>query len=100
VRGQGTSSPRRPRSRRQDTARALQRRLRTYLRPSLVAIDEIGYLAYDAHAADLLFQVVIRRYESEIARGDHELTLQTMGHRRPAGIEELSAIFEDARVAW
>ena len=27
------------------------------------AIDEIGYLAYDAHAADLLFQIVSRRYE-------------------------------------
>ena len=50
---------------RQDTARALQRRLRTYLRPSLVAIDEVGYLAYDAHAADLLFQVVSRRYEQK-----------------------------------
>jgi DNA replication protein DnaC len=49
----------------QDTARALQRRLRTYLRPSLVAIDEVGYLAYDAHAADLLFQVVSRRYEQK-----------------------------------
>jgi DNA replication protein DnaC len=49
----------------QDTARALQRRLRTYLRPSLLAIDEVGYLAYDAHAADLLFQVVSRRYEEK-----------------------------------
>ena len=49
----------------QDTARALQRRLRTYVRPSLIAIDEIGYLAYDAHAADLLFQVVSRRYEQK-----------------------------------
>jgi len=49
----------------QDSARALQRRLRTYLRPSLIAIDEIGYLAYDAHAADLLFQVVSRRYEQK-----------------------------------
>jgi len=49
----------------QDTARALHRRLRTYLRPSLVAIDEVGYLAYDAHAADLLFQVVSRRYEQK-----------------------------------
>lgn len=47
----------------QDTARALQRRLRSYLRPTLLAIDEVGYLAYDAHAADLLFQVVSRRYE-------------------------------------
>ena len=49
----------------QETARALHRRLRTYLRPSVLAIDEIGYLAYDAHAADLLFQVVSRRYEQK-----------------------------------
>jgi DNA replication protein DnaC len=48
---------------RQETARALQHRLRSYLRPTLLAIDEVGYLAYDAHAADLLFQVVSRRYE-------------------------------------
>jgi len=47
----------------QETARALERRLRHYARPTLLAIDEIGYLAYDAHAADLLFQVVSRRYE-------------------------------------
>jgi DNA replication protein DnaC len=50
---------------RQETARALQHRLRSYLRPSLLAIDEVGYLAYDAHAADLLFQVVSRRYEQK-----------------------------------
>ena len=28
-----------------------------------MAIDEIGYLFYDAQAADLLFQVISRRYE-------------------------------------
>jgi DNA replication protein DnaC len=50
---------------RQETARALQHRLRSYLRPSLLAIDEVGYLSYDAHAADLLFQVVSRRYEQK-----------------------------------
>ena len=49
----------------QETARALDRRLRAYTRPSLLCIDEIGYLAYDAHAADLLFQVVSRRYEQK-----------------------------------
>jgi len=49
----------------QDTARALQRRLRTYLRPTLLALDEVGYLGYDTHAADLLFQVVSRRYEQK-----------------------------------
>jgi DNA replication protein DnaC len=50
---------------RQDTARALQHRLRSYMRPALLAIDEVGYLSYDAHAADLLFQVVSRRYEQK-----------------------------------
>jgi DNA replication protein DnaC len=50
---------------RQDTARALQHRLRSYLRPHLLAIDEVGYLTYDAHAADLLFQVISRRYEQK-----------------------------------
>lgn len=49
----------------QDTARALERRLRVYARPSLRCVDEIGYLSYDAHAADLLFQVVSRRYEQK-----------------------------------
>lgn len=47
----------------QETARALERRLKHYARPTLLAIDEIGYLAYDARAADLLFQIVSRRYE-------------------------------------
>ena len=49
----------------QETARALQHRLRTYMRPDVLAIDEVGYLSYDAHAADLLFQVVSRRYEQK-----------------------------------
>lgn len=47
----------------QETARALERRLRHYTRPALLVIDELGYLAYDARAADLLFQLVSRRYE-------------------------------------
>jgi DNA replication protein DnaC len=49
----------------QETARGLDRRLRHYTRPHLLCIDEIGYLAYDAHAADLLFQIVTRRYEQK-----------------------------------
>jgi len=47
----------------QESARALERRLRHYARPALLCIDEIGYLSYDARAADLLFQVISRRYE-------------------------------------
>jgi DNA replication protein DnaC len=47
----------------QETARTLERRLRHYAEPRLLAIDEVGYLTYDNRAADLLFQVVSRRYE-------------------------------------
>ena len=47
----------------QETARALERRLQHYARPHILAIDEIGYLSFDNHAADLLFQIVSRRYE-------------------------------------
>jgi len=49
----------------QDSARALERRLRHYARPALLCVDEVGYLSYDARAADLLFQVVSRRYEQK-----------------------------------
>jgi DNA replication protein DnaC len=47
----------------QDSARGLARRLTYYTTRTLLAIDEIGFLSYDARAADLLFQVVSRRYE-------------------------------------
>ncbi len=47
----------------QDSARALERRFRHYCRPTLLCIDEIGYLSYDARNADLLFQIISRRYE-------------------------------------
>jgi len=38
-------------------------RQRKYLRPHLLIVDEIGYLSFDAQAADLLFDVVTKRYE-------------------------------------
>ncbi len=47
----------------QESARALERRLRHYAKVGLLVIDEIGFLAFDARNADLLFQVVSRRYE-------------------------------------
>ena len=46
----------------QEGARALQNRLRRYYRPKLLVIDELGYLSYDHRHADLLFEVVSRRY--------------------------------------
>jgi len=47
----------------QDGPAALARRLRRYCRPSLLVIDEVGYLSYDSRHADLLFEVVSRRHE-------------------------------------
>lgn len=49
----------------QDSARALERRLKHYAKPKVLCIDEVGYLSYDQRAADLLFQVVSRRYEKK-----------------------------------
>ena len=46
-----------------DSALRLRRKLKKYARPTLLCIDEIGYLSYDTHAADLLYEVVNRRYE-------------------------------------
>lgn len=47
----------------QESSRALERRLRYYASQSLLILDEVGYLAFDNRNADLLFQVVSRRYE-------------------------------------
>jgi DNA replication protein DnaC len=39
----------------------LEKSLQKYVKPKLLAIDEIGYLAYDHRHADLLFQLITRR---------------------------------------
>jgi DNA replication protein DnaC len=49
----------------QDSDASLARRLRRYIRPTVLAIDEVGYLSYDTRYADLLFEVVNRRYQSQ-----------------------------------
>ena len=42
----------------------LGKALKTYTRPTLLLLDELGYLPIDKRGADLLFQVVAARYES------------------------------------
>jgi len=37
--------------------------LKKYLKPSLLILDELGYLPIDKHGADLLFQIISCRYE-------------------------------------
>jgi DNA replication protein DnaC len=48
-----------------DSPELRRRRLAHYGRPQLLCLDEVAYLAYDAHAADLLYAVVNRRYEQK-----------------------------------
>jgi DNA replication protein DnaC len=38
-------------------------KLRTYIKPSVLVIDEVGYLPLDQSSANWIFQVVSRRYE-------------------------------------
>jgi DNA replication protein DnaC len=42
---------------------SLGKTIRSYVRPSLLLLDELGYLPIDKRGADLLFQVVAARYE-------------------------------------
>ena len=42
---------------------SLGKTLRSYVRPSLLLLDELRYLPIDKRGADLLFQVVAARYE-------------------------------------
>jgi len=69
----------------QDGASALERRLRYYARPELLVLDELGYLAYGNRHADLLFEIVNRRYER------HATIITT---NRPFG--EWSEVFPNA----
>jgi len=41
----------------------LEKKLRDYVRPDLLLLDELGYLPIDKRGADLMFQVVAARYE-------------------------------------
>jgi DNA replication protein DnaC len=45
-----------------DSDSALRRRLRRYACPDVLVIDEVGYLSYSNRHADLLFELVSRRY--------------------------------------
>jgi DNA replication protein DnaC len=48
-----------------DSDSALRRRLRHYAAPALLVIDEVGYLSYSNRHADLLFELISRRYQQK-----------------------------------
>lgn len=50
-----------------DSDSALRRRLRHYARPDLLLIDEVGHLSYSNRHADLLFELISRRYQNKSA---------------------------------
>jgi len=49
----------------QDGNLSLQRRLKYFARPDVLIIDEVGYLSYSNRHADLLFDIINRRYEQK-----------------------------------
>jgi DNA replication protein DnaC len=49
----------------QESDNALRRRLALYARPRLLLVDEICYLSYSNRHADLLFEIVSRRYQEK-----------------------------------
>lgn len=48
-----------------DSDSALRRRLHRYASPAVLLIDEVGYLSYSNRHADLLFELISRRYENK-----------------------------------
>lgn len=48
-----------------DSASTLERRLRNFSSFDLLCIDEVGYLSYSNQHADLLFELLNRRYEKK-----------------------------------
>ena len=48
-----------------DSDSALRYRLRRYAAPSLLVVDEVGYLSYSNRHADLLFELISRRHEKK-----------------------------------
>lgn len=65
-----------------------QSKMRTYTGPSVLVVDELGYLPMDQTAANWIFQVVSRRYE----RGSIVLTSNR-------GFSDWGAVFADQVVA-
>ena len=48
-----------------DSDSALRRRLKHYAAPDLLLADEVGYLSYYNRHANLLFELISRRYEQK-----------------------------------
>ena len=57
------------------------RQLAAYLRPSVLVVDEVGYLPLDRAEANMVFQLVSRRYERGSMIITSQQVLRRMGRR-------------------
>lgn len=48
---------------RQESLPAFERRLKRYVQPDLLILDELGYLPCDSRSADVLYNIINRRHE-------------------------------------
>lgn len=77
----------------QETPRSLKQRLKRYLRPKLLVIDEVGYLSASAKSADILFQVIGKRYEKSVTIVTSNKTFKEWGSIFP-GAACVSALID------
>lgn len=49
----------------QDGDHALRRKIKHYTQPQILIVDEVGYLSYSNRHADLLFEIISRRYHEK-----------------------------------
>lgn len=49
----------------QDGDNALRRKLKQYTQPQILIVDEVGYMSYSNRYADLLFEIISRRYHEK-----------------------------------
>jgi DNA replication protein DnaC len=47
----------------QESIPAFERRMKRYVQPNLLILDELGYLPCDSRAADILYNLISRRHE-------------------------------------
>jgi DNA replication protein DnaC len=65
------------------TPEGRRRKIRTYANVGLLCVDEVGYLSFDDKAADLLYEVINRRYERKPVIVTTNKTFQEWGEVFP-----------------
>jgi DNA replication protein DnaC len=50
----------------QDGDNAFRRKIKHYVQPQFLCIDEVGHLSYPNRHADLLFEIISRRYQEKL----------------------------------